>query len=150
MGIGNGILKLIATGFDAVNDRWKTSKESSGAYLPAKTMGTAVDDTYTTVLDWVEVIHFPNWAVYINNAGGGSGHDLEKVRIYTSDNGVDPVNMEGARSTFELEADTLTAAGDAGIAFIGVGSSARYVMAQAKCASGEDTTVDCGPTSNAA
>jgi len=54
----------------------------------------AVDDSLTTLIDWVNIEALAGFTVIVNNAGGGSDDDITDVQIDTSDDGGVTVNTD--------------------------------------------------------
>lgn len=128
-----------------------THKGSVAAYTPAATTGTAVDSagggtTGDIVLASTEVIGYPNWTLYIKNAGGGSGDALASVYVMVSPDGTNWYTITNLDAD-ETAAQTL-ASGATGIAYMARTMAHRYVKLEALCAGGDDTTVDAWIVAN--
>ena len=129
-------------GEDPVNDFRKVKKDDLGTYSPAGTEGTTVDGGVgaATVLASVDMLGYPNFTVYVVNAGGGDGDNLDEVQVQVSPDD----------STFvSIDTDGGLALASAGMHVMQFSDQAvRYVRVIASCAGADDTTVDCYITAN--
>lgn len=131
----------------AVMDDWdsgdtcKTTKSAVGTYSPAATTGTAVAAVAAEVLASVEVLGYPNFSIWLKNAGGGGGGPLTDADIQVSFDGTEWVSLTWTT------ADSLTS-GQTGVYSV-AGNSYRYVKVLATAAApANDTTCDCAITAN--
>jgi hypothetical protein len=136
----------------------KQTGESDGSInvnvkgISTETLGASgasgqVDENLTDIFQ-TYIQNLPNFTVWIDNTGGGSGDALLNVDIDVSHDGIHWVNIDAYRNAaVELLADTLLA-GASGIAFQATGHSWGYLRVRAQCAPGEDTTVECAVTCN--
>ncbi len=105
------------------------------AELVAKTSAAiAVDDSLTTLIDWVNIEQVSGFTIIVANAGGGSANDITDVQIDTSDDG-------GATPNLDQHAGVPTVPITSGNAKPGTFTeTAKFVRVRAVCAEGEDTT----------
>lgn len=128
-------------GEDAVNDERSVRIKTLGTGN-SSTLGTAVDDAGggdigDVILASTEVLGYSRVAVEVDNAGGGSGDDLDRIIIFASVSGTgwDPIHDSGTGLAW-------SPADDAYIVLI-ENNGYRYIKAEALCDTGEDTTADC-------
>ena len=87
------------------------------------------------------LLNWPNFSVFVKNAGGGSADDLSDVDVQISYNDSDWSSLTSTAC------DSLTS-GNSARCYVGSNESAAYIRVIATCAGGEDTTVDCVIQSN--
>ncbi len=105
------------------------------AELVAKTSAAiAVDDSLTTLIDWVNIEQVSGFTIIVANAGGGSANDITDVQIDTSDDGGATSNLDQHDG---VPAVPITSGNAKPCTFT---ETAKFVRVRAKCASGEDTT----------
>lgn len=94
----------------------------------------AVDDSLTTLLDWVNIESVSGFTLIVENAAGGSGNDITDVQVDTSvDGGVTILTDQHAGVPAVPIASGASSTGT-------FTESAPFVRVRALCASGEDTT----------
>ncbi len=103
--------------------------------LVAKTAAAvAVDDSLTTLLDWVNIEGVSGFTIIVDNAGGGSADDITDIQIDTSDDG-------GATADLDQHAGVPAVPISVSSAKQGTFTeTARFVRIRTLCAADEDTT----------
>ncbi len=103
--------------------------------LIAKTAAAVpVDDSLTTLLDWVNIESVSGFTIILENTGGGSADDITDIQIDTSDDG-------GVTVSTDQHAGVPAVPIASGSAKKGAFTEpARFVRVRALCAAGEDTT----------
>jgi hypothetical protein len=84
------IASTSAAGADIGNDQVKTKKLDTLVIFPAVTAATAVSSTVSPgdiVLASYEVLSWPNFTVWVKNAGGGAGANLDFITVQASPDG---------------------------------------------------------------
>jgi len=104
------------------------------AELVAKTSeDVAVDDSLTTLIDWVNIEQVSGFTIIVENAGGGSANDITDVQIDTSDDG-------GATSNLDQHAGVPAVPIADGQSKTGTFSqTAAWIRVRAICATGDTT-----------
>ncbi|RKY12658.1 MAG: hypothetical protein DRP65_00435 [Planctomycetota bacterium] len=107
------------------------------AQLVAKTSAAiAVDDSLTTLIDWMNIESLAGFTVVVENAGGGSANDIADVQIDTSDDG-------GVTENLDQHAGVPAVPITSGDSKIGTFTeTAKFVRIRTLCAAGEDTTAN--------
>ena len=113
--------------------------------LIAKTSSAvAVDDSLTTLIDWVNIENVSGFTIAVANAGGGSANDISDVQIDTSVDGGVTINTDQHDG---VPAVPITS----GNASVGTFTeTAAYIRVRAKCAAGQDTTATAILTADSA
>ncbi|HIJ66810.1 MAG TPA: hypothetical protein HPP51_00805 [Planctomycetes bacterium] len=94
----------------------------------------AVDDSLTTLIDWVNIEQVSGFTIVVENAGGGSGNDITDVQIDTSDDG-------GVTASLDQHADTPAVPVTSGDSKTDTFTeTSKFVRVRAKCTTDEDTT----------
>lgn len=103
--------------------------------LVAKTAAAiAVDESLTTLLDWLNIEAVADFTIIVENAGGGSANDITDVQIDTSDDG-------GITPSLDQHAGVPAVPIASGAAKTGTFTeTAKFLRLRAVCAAGEDTT----------
>jgi len=113
-----------------------------GVTEPGKTGPTAVDDTAlsattgTVILGPVKTLGNGRFCVYVKNVGGGAGNDISDAEIYDS-----PDGTSGWVDTNTFKDCDGLAAGQAMCKYC-TNDAWGWVQVKARCATGENTTVD--------
>lgn len=129
-------------GEDAANDWRKVKKQSIAVYTPAATMGTAVAAAPVIVLASTEVLSYPNFCIYLKNAGGGGGGPLTDANVQVSPDGTLWISI------VSTVCDAITTG--LGCVQCVTNNAYRYVRVYATAAApANDTTVDAWITANA-
>ena len=128
-------------GEDAVNDERAVKIKTLGTGN-SSTLGTAVDDAGGgTIGDVIqastEVLGYSRICIEVNNAGGGSGNDLDRIILFGSVSGSswDPIMDSGAGIAWSSS--------DGAYTILIEENGYRYIKVEALCDTGEDTTADC-------
>ena len=107
------------------------------AELVAKTSSAvAVDESLTTLLDWVNIEQVSGFTIVVENAGGGSANDISDVQIDTSPDGGVTVSTDQHAG---VPAVPIASGASATETFT---ETAAFVRVRALCAAGEDTTAN--------
>jgi len=129
-------------GESASEDWRKIKKQSIAVYTPAATMGTAVAAAAVPVLASTEVLSYPNFCIYLKNAGGGGGGPLTDANIQVSPDGTLWISI------VSTVCDAITTG--LGCVQCVTNNAYRYVRVYATAAApANDTTVDAWITGNA-
>jgi len=105
-----------------------------GELIAKNSSVVAITNSLTTLLDWVNVELFSGFTIIVENAGGGSGHDILDVQIDTSvDGGVTILTDQHAG----VPAVPIISGKSSTAAFT---ETAAYVRVRAKCDTNKDTT----------
>lgn len=103
---------------------------------------TAVTESLTTLIDWVNIQQADVFIPLMENVGGGSADDITDVQIDSSSDGgttIDTDDDDGG-ITVPLSAATGFARGTFAKSDL---TYKKWIRVRAKCAAGNDTTVSC-------
>lgn len=96
----------------------------------------AVDDSLTTLIDWVNIEAVSGFTIIVENTGGGSANALTDIQIDTSNDGGITINTDQHDG---VPAVPITSGNSKKGTFT---ETAKFVRIRAVCAENEDTTVN--------